>query len=131
MSHLKDDEVVGDASPNADAISGAQVLGCIQIAAVVAVIGHLMIAIPMNSLGIVSEGGAVRTWFLTCLASVLAIVIGILAKETDRLYGFPLKGGIWWNYRTSGHGISVVATMQIMLTLAILEIALFAGGAGW
>jgi len=112
-------------------LSGSQVLGWLQFVAVVASMGSLLLAIPATFVGTLPGDAAFRVCLLVWASSLMAIAIGAIANSTDRLYGFPLKGGCWWNYQKTRHGVAIGCGTQVMLTVAMLETVSFALAILW
>lgn len=103
-------------------VSGSDVLGWIQVGAIVASGGAVLTSAPAAVFGAIRAESAVALCILTFFASVLAIGFGAVSNSTDRIFGMPLKGGCWWNYMPSRKKTVMAAVGQIVLFGAVVEI---------
>jgi hypothetical protein len=110
-----------DRAERAKHVSGDDVAKWLHIVAIVLTMGGMIVGIPIAVvLGI--AGRTIGATMAGCyLASIALVIIGQIAKGRDRLFGFPLKGGIWWDYPPHANEVAVGAVVQAILAFAVLE----------
>lgn len=110
-----------DRAERAKHVSGDDVARWLHIVAILLTMGGMVVGIPIAViLGI--AGRTIGATMAGCyLASIGLLIIGQIAKGRDRLFGFPLKGGIWWDYPPHAKDVTVGAVVQAILAIAVLE----------